>query len=215
MRMGMVQSVPGARAWPGWEPRARHAEGHSPSAGHGHVAPANLLCPGSRASKCRVPQPRCAGSNGTLPHPCMSPRPPWAVPGHPEPSRPPWAILLLPIERSLQKGTRGWFPLGEHNHEGLLPSPGGSRGMATRHGQGRRTEQPGWAPDCARLGDRASGPCSACQPPGRQLWPLLPKNPVLQRSCKEYREKENDLLIPPVLYYSRKPPDLCFHPTGQ
>ncbi|XP_017591497.1 PREDICTED: opsin-5-like [Corvus brachyrhynchos] len=38
-----------------------------------------------------------AAGNGTLPHPACPP-------GHPGPS---WAILLLPIEKSLQKGTRG------------------------------------------------------------------------------------------------------------
>lgn len=196
---GRGQSV--ARLGATGEPRR---EGHSPWAGHGPVATANLLCPGSRASLVpRATATVCPAATG----PCHTPRVPLAIPDHPGPS------CCCPSRGASRKGPAADFPLEDANTKGCCHLLGALRAWPPRDGQGSRTDQPGWGPGCAGLRDTdaALSPCSACQPPGRPLWPLPAKNTVLQRSPKEDREKDTDLPVPQVLYYSGKPPDQRFH----
>lgn len=183
MRMGMVQSVPGPEQGQAGCHGAATQRGAQPSGwarARGTSKPPLPSCP--------VPQPRWA-----LPRPCVSPGPSrailghpglsWAILGHPGPSRPipghPGPSRRCPSSAASRKGL-GLVSLGGHKHEGLLPSPGGSQGMATPGWTGTRTEQPGWALGCASLGDRALGPCSTCQPPIDGFGPAAYKSSALE-----------------------------------
>lgn len=120
------------------------------------------------------------------------------------------------VSRKLAKGC---FSTREHEHEGLLPSPGGSQGMARAWSKGHECEPSATLKLRAATGsgtgrdtatDAAQSPCfafsSPCPPPLPPCGTKQTQNNRTNRSHLKETGKKNNLQIPQVLYYPSKTP---------